>query len=76
MVVGLLFVSFLFSLFAAVMAGILGASFVDMIAVYVGCGTLMGVGLGIFVVIASKIAAARSIVALEKQADPAVPVSP
>lgn len=54
MIAGLLILSFLLSLLIAALAGILGMSFCGAVGVYIGCGSLSGLGLGLFAVVASR----------------------
>ncbi len=48
MIVGLLIISFFLSFGAAVIAKLLGATILGSVVVYVGFGTLSGLGLGVF----------------------------
>ena len=50
MIAGLLILSFGFSLCAAILAKVMGASFLAALATYIGSGTLSGLGLAGFAV--------------------------
>lgn len=51
MIVGLLVISFLLSVAAAVIAKLLGATMLGAMAVYVGTGTLLGLGMGVCLIL-------------------------
>lgn len=54
MIAGLLILSFFLSSFAALLAGLMGLSFIGALGVYIACGFMSAIGFGIYAAVTSR----------------------